>query len=517
MRGEEALARLERDREGHVQATSRRVAADAAFAQTREQLAQAELAVRISREKSEAERRYEQLRSAAELRAEMDDLEARHPSSLPPVALRESVEELRKLEITIAECKAVLASEESLVELQRREPRWRPLFVTGNLLVYLGLILLGAQAWARVLSFATAFAASTLVTLVGTVVVIIGAWSLLVAYRRRREAERVLAGSQLRHATIERRLRGRGDTEERLYASERRTKEILEQLGQATLADAQALLAAEDAHVREIQLREARYKELMRDEDLPDIAAARDEAAADVERKTSALQGMGDIGRDPVGSRDRFEARQRTHQLERDTAVREEAATGERVQQNQVDALEVAAASEALVQATDRLDALQRRLRVYELTLGALQEAEQATMKKATAFLEERMGSDIRQITGGRYEKVQVHDELEIDVWSPERAGWVPVSALSQGTVDQVYLAARIELVRLVTQDRRPPLVFDDPFVTYDDDRARRAVELLRDLAADHQIIYLTTSDRYDQVADKVIVLASPDGTVRQA
>ena len=52
---------------------------------------------------------------------------------------------------------------------------------------------------------------------------------------------------------------------------------------------------------------------------------------------------------------------------------------------------------------------------------------------------------------------------------------WVPVERLSQGTIDQVYLAARIELVRLVTQDRRPPLVFDDPFVTYDDARATRA------------------------------------------
>jgi uncharacterized protein YhaN len=86
----------------------------------------------------------------------------------------------------------------------------------------------------------------------------------------------------------------------------------------------------------------------------------------------------------------------------------------------------------------------------------------------------------------------------------------VPVERLSQGTIDQVYLAARIELVRLVTQDRRPPLIFDDPFVTYDDERAARAVDMLRGLAADHQILYLTTSTRYDAVADKVIELPAP-------
>jgi hypothetical protein len=32
----------------------------------------------------------------------------------------------------------------------------------------------------------------------------------------------------------------------------------------------------------------------------------------------------------------------------------------------------------------------------------------------------------------------------------------------------------------------------------------------LRDLAADHQVLYLTTSDRYDSVADSVVVLPGP-------
>jgi uncharacterized protein YhaN len=64
--------------------------------------------------------------------------------------------------------------------------------------------------------------------------------------------------------------------------------------------------------------------------------------------------------------------------------------------------------------------------------------------------------------------------------------------------------------VRLVTGDRRPPLIMDDPFVTLDDERAPRALELLREVSADFQVIYLTTSDRYDHLADKVVVLDGP-------
>ena len=61
-----------------------------------------------------------------------------------------------------------------------------------------------------------------------------------------------------------------------------------------------------------------------------------------------------------------------------------------------------------------------------------------------------------------------------------------------------------------MTGDRRPPLVFDDPFVTLDDVRAARALDLLRRVASDFQIIYLTTSERYDAVADAVVELPGP-------
>jgi DNA repair exonuclease SbcCD ATPase subunit len=509
-RGEEALARLERDRETHGVAIARREAADGAFAATREQLNQAELAVKLAGERDAAEKRYEKYRSAADLEVQIEQLEQVHPSAVALPLLQQRVEELRALEVTIAECKAILSAEESPFEGTIPEPNWRPLFRAGNALVYSGLVVLGVQAWTRVFAIAPAFATATIVTVAGSFLAIAGALALLSAFRRRDSVGDIATANQMRHEAIERRLRGRSDTEERLYDAQARREEVLAGMDQESLGDAEKLLAAESDHVRQIELLRARLTELMRGESVTEVAVARDEAAAEAERKAAALLGMGEIGNDPAGSRDRFDARLRTHAVERDAAVREEAATGERVEQNPVDALEVAKAAETLTQATDRLAALMRHQRVYALTLGALEAAETATMKKATAYLEERMGNDVKQVTGGRYERVQVADGLEISLWSPEVDDWVPVERLSQGTIDQVYLAARIELVRLVTQDRRPPLIFDDPFVTYDDERAARAVDMLRGLAADHQIFYLTTSTRYDAVADKVIELPAP-------
>jgi uncharacterized protein YhaN len=177
---------------------------------------------------------------------------------------------------------------------------------------------------------------------------------------------------------------------------------------------------------------------------------------------------------------------------------------------NNVDAELVAAYAERVAGWSDELAALQRRERVYTATLEAIERAEQATMKSATRYLEQRMVRDIAAVTDGRYRRVRVDEDLDIEVFAPERDDWVPVSALSQGTLDIVYLAARLGLVRLVTGDRRPPLVMDDPFVTLDDARAKRALELLRRVAGDFQVIYLTTSSRYDEAADAIVELPGP-------
>ncbi len=132
-------------------------------------------------------------------------------------------------------------------------------------------------------------------------------------------------------------------------------------------------------------------------------------------------------------------------------------------------------------------------------------------MKSATRYLETHMGGALAAVTAGRYRRVRVDDKtLDIEVHAPEKDDWVPVRSLSQGTLDLVYLVARLGLVRLVTGDRRPPLIFDDPFVTLDDARAARALTLLKGVASDFQVIYMTTSSRYDEAADAVVVLEGP-------
>jgi uncharacterized protein YhaN len=240
------------------------------------------------------------------------------------------------------------------------------------------------------------------------------------------------------------------------------------------------------------------------------LPTLRDAAALEIEQKTSAIDALGPIAKEPR-ARERLEVEVRDQEGALERARDDESNARARVEQNPVDAEQVAGEAERLAVWREQLAALQRRQRVLDTTLRSIESAEQATMKTATRYLEGHMVRDVAAVTGGRYRRVRVDDKtLDIDVFAPELGDWVPVSSLSQGTLDLIYLTARLGLVRLVTGDRRPPLIFDDPFVTLDDARATRALELLKRVSSDFQIIYLTTSDRYDAAADAVVELPGP-------
>ncbi|MFW6135812.1 MAG: ATP-binding protein, partial [Chloroflexota bacterium] len=100
-------------------------------------------------------------------------------------------------------------------------------------------------------------------------------------------------------------------------------------------------------------------------------------------------------------------------------------------------------------------------------------------------------------------------DDLNLQVFSREKGDWVEPKhgGLSQSTVDQLYLAARLALVNLLYRDARPPLLLDDPFVRFDQDRRDRAVALCSKIAQKHQVLLFTCHPYYDSAADWIVEL----------
>jgi len=502
--GELALAQLERDRDAMSGARERRSEAEIALVERRSMLEKARQAERITAERQAATERYDRYRQAVDVAAEIDGLATTHPSPHPLPVIRSTVERLRTLDTRIRELKAALSGEVEVSFEVKAGPTWRPLSRLSVGLVLVGLFLAGGSFALSTLGIADI--GSTPQT-IGAGIAAVGVAFAAVAYWLRRHD---FMQGQLRDVEIDRRLRGRSEMEAELRLTEAGLEQHLGTLGLADLAEAEDLLRREEAHVAQIERLEAQLDGLVGKEPRETLPTLRDAAALEIEQKTSALDGLGPIAKEPR-ARERLEVEVRDSEDGLGRARDDEANARARVEANAVDAEQVAGQAERLAMWQEQLGALERRQRVYAATLAAIDRAEQATMKTATRYLEAHMVRDLATATDGRYRRVRVDDRtLDIEIHAPERGDWVPVTALSQGTLDLVFLIARLGLVRLVTGDRRPPLVFDDPFITLDNARAARALELLKSIASDFQVIYLTISDRYDAAADAVVELLGP-------
>lgn len=91
----------------------------------------------------------------------------------------------------------------------------------------------------------------------------------------------------------------------------------------------------------------------------------------------------------------------------------------------------------------------------------------------------------------------------------------VPLTGLSRGTAEQLYLAMRVALVEhLATQQESLPLVMDDVLVNFDPERAPRVAKSIEEISRTRQVIYLTCHKSVEIRADRTIEV---DGNVEVA
>lgn len=179
--------------------------------------------------------------------------------------------------------------------------------------------------------------------------------------------------------------------------------------------------------------------------------------------------------------------------------ARQEALISARVE---LEALEKRAGDPAALRA--RLAALKSQESALLQRLAALDMAEQAlgeaARERQQGFAPELAGHVERilsRVTAGKYARAAISQSLEISL-QPGAGALQPWEFFSGGTVELMYLALRLGLIRMLEKHSGPlPALLDDPFVLLDDARCREALGVLRDAAqAGSQVLLFTCQDR---------------------
>lgn len=113
-------------------------------------------------------------------------------------------------------------------------------------------------------------------------------------------------------------------------------------------------------------------------------------------------------------------------------------------------------------------------------------------------YLNKEASQYITGITGGIYDSMSIDENL--NVFLNTKTKLVPLENVSSGTMDQVYLAMRLAAAKLLQGSGSGfPLIFDDSFTQYDDERLKTALEWLAS-AYGGQIIIFTCHRREAQM-----------------
>jgi uncharacterized protein YhaN len=126
--------------------------------------------------------------------------------------------------------------------------------------------------------------------------------------------------------------------------------------------------------------------------------------------------------------------------------------------------------------------------RVLQWSMDKFRETQQGPLlaKASTLF---------KTLTRGSFERLAVDTESgspKLFGIRPDRAQ-VMIEGMSEGTRDQLYLALRLSALELqVEKGKNMPLIADDLFINFDDQRTIAGLSVLGDLSKKMQVVYLT-------------------------
>lgn len=141
-----------------------------------------------------------------------------------------------------------------------------------------------------------------------------------------------------------------------------------------------------------------------------------------------------------------------------------------------------------------RIERLEETYQALELAQTALSKATGALQRRFAPRISKRAQELFEKMTGGRYQKVSLSEDLSLNVCSVEEDTLRSSQWRSDGTVDQLYLALRLAVAEELTPDA--PLILDDAMVRFDESRLAVALNILRETAENKQVILFTCQER---------------------
>ena len=138
----------------------------------------------------------------------------------------------------------------------------------------------------------------------------------------------------------------------------------------------------------------------------------------------------------------------------------------------------------------DELINLAKKNAGYSIAKKLLEEAYVEIKNRVTPKFFDNLSDVVKTITNGKYVKVYVNDEIEVEDYLGKIYS---IDKLSFGTIEEIYFSLRVSIALMISEEKFP-IILDESFVYFDDNRLRSILNYLYSL--DNQIIILSSNKR---------------------
>ncbi len=134
----------------------------------------------------------------------------------------------------------------------------------------------------------------------------------------------------------------------------------------------------------------------------------------------------------------------------------------------------------------------------FQIVKEALEKAYEEMKHNISPKFEQNLCEMIGEITDKKYTKVKMNDETGLLV-EVENGEYMPAQRLSVGTIDEMYLALRLSTLSEISKENLP-ILFDETFAYFDENRLKNMLYYLQDKNYNHQIVIFTCSKREEEM-----------------
>ncbi len=137
--------------------------------------------------------------------------------------------------------------------------------------------------------------------------------------------------------------------------------------------------------------------------------------------------------------------------------------------------------------------------------ISNIQEAGENIKKNTLPFVSQNFGEIAKKVTNGKYDTLKIDENYQIKALEPYLENIVDVAYLSGGALEQIYLSLRLSIADSVMKGKEKlPIILDEVFAYYDDERTIESYEMLKEFYQNRQILLFTCKLREIEIAQEV-------------